>query len=64
MHVADTSSDLDLRLPVFQHGGLYVALSRLSHPQNLKVMLPATSEDFCTKNIVYEALVADLHQAN
>ena len=31
---------LDLQVPVFSHGQLYVALSHCTHPRNVKVLFP------------------------
>ena len=44
---------LDLRISVFTHGQLYVALSRVTSPHNLHVLLPhANTTDYTTYNIV------------
>ena len=45
---------LDLRIPVFTHGQLYVAFSRVIARQNLKVLLPEDNLHFKTKNVVYQ----------
>ena len=43
---------LDLRLPVFCHGQLYVALSQVTNVSKITVLLLGESEDK-TENIVY-----------
>ncbi|GBG62810.1 hypothetical protein CBR_g32393 [Chara braunii] len=44
-----------LRKPVFAHDQLYVALSRVGHPNNIRVVLP--DKKFITKNVVYYELL-------
>lgn len=45
---------LDLRIPVFAHGQLYVALSRVTSKDNLRVLLPYDNIDSKTPNVVYQ----------
>jgi ATP-dependent exoDNAse (exonuclease V) alpha subunit len=44
---------LDLHIPVFSHGQLYVALSRCTHPQNVKVLFSNGQQTTKTTNIVW-----------
>ena len=44
---------IDLRIPVFTHGQLYVALSRCTSSNRIKVVFPMDSENTSTTNVVY-----------
>ena len=50
---------VDLRVPVFSHGQLYVALSRATNSRNVTVLLPEDQEDARTTNIVYPEVLAN-----
>ena len=43
---------IDLRVPPFTHGQLYVALSRVTNMANLSLLLPP-DEAITTENIIY-----------
>jgi Helicase len=51
---------LDLRVPVFSHGQLYVALSRCTSGDRIKVLFPPDSNTTNTSNIVYHELLNDI----
>jgi hypothetical protein len=44
---------LDLRVPVFGHGQLYVALSRMTARNNVRVLTPNSGSDTSVLNVVY-----------
>lgn len=50
---------LDLRIPVFAHGQLYVALSRATSQDSVKVVLPDDTTGLSTTNIVYPEVLLD-----
>lgn len=47
---------VDLRLPDFMHGMLYVAFSRINRPRTLKVLLPSENPRH-TRNIVWKEIL-------
>ena len=51
---------LDLRTSVFSHGQLYVALSRCTSANRIRVLLPANCENRRTQNTVYKEVLNGL----
>lgn len=49
---------IDLRVPVFSHGQLYVALSRATSSKRVQVLLPPNS-NYETMNVVYPEVLLD-----
>ena len=51
---------IDLRIPVFSHGQLYVALLHATNSQNIHVLLPDTDREVGkTCNVVYPEVLVD-----
>lgn len=50
---------INLVNPVFAHGQLYVAVSRVTSVHNIKVVLDEEAEGMKTKNIVYPEVILD-----
>jgi len=48
---------IHLQAPVFAHGQLYVALSRATASQNIKVLLPDNTPYCMTPNVVYDEIL-------
>jgi ATP-dependent DNA helicase PIF1 len=51
---------LDLTSPVFAHGQLYVALSRVASWDDLKILLDGNNKLRKTKNVVYQEILDDV----
>ena len=51
---------IDLRVPVFSHGQLHIALSHCTSSTRIKVLFPEHSDTTATKNIVYKEILRGL----
>jgi len=52
--------DLNLNISVFSHGQLYVALSRCTHPRNIKVLFPGHQRNTKITNVVWNEVFRNL----
>jgi len=50
---------IDVRIPVFMHGQLYVTLSRATASHNIRVLLLDDTTEPITSNVVYEEVLLD-----
>ena len=55
-----THVGLDLRSPVFAHGQLYVALSRCTSGDRIKVLFPEGEPGTSTFNVVYPEVLQNI----
>ena len=51
---------IDLRVPVFSHGQLYVALSHCTSSDRIKVVFPVDSNSTSTTNVVYTEVLSGM----
>ena len=52
---------IDLCVPVFSHGQLYVALSRCTSSDRIKVIFHEDSNSALTTNVVYTEVLSGMH---
>ncbi|KAJ7323652.1 hypothetical protein DFH08DRAFT_711738, partial [Mycena albidolilacea] len=50
---------LDLRIPVFSHGQLYVAFFRATSDQRIQVLRPESNPSSETTNVAYPEVLLD-----